>query len=171
MSGFLRNLITVVLACLRYASAAPLSQVVCKFWVTPFDTGIAKLKSDGYLQLAEAAQFDYMFKTGLIGTTVKRGYAFVNAAQMVQFKQPISMFSRVTVRTQVIFADDKWVYFAHDLQATGAECARVMVKMKFKQGRITVPPSALLGACSMPKPAYIEAWDTALASVASADSL
>jgi acyl-CoA thioesterase FadM len=165
VSGFLRNLITALLACLRYASAAPLSQVVCKFWVTPFDTGIAKLKSDGYLQLAEAAQFDYMIKTGLIGNTLKQGYAFVNAAQMVQFNQPIGMFSRVTVRTQVVFADDKWVYFAHDLQVHGTHCARVLVKMKFKQGRITVVPSALLGVCNMSKPTYIEAWDAALSSI------
>lgn len=94
MSDLLRNLITVLVACLRHADAAPLSQVICRFWVTPFNNGIAKLKSDAYLQLAEAAQ-------------------------MVQFKQPITMFSRVTVHTQVVFADGKWVYFAHDLQAQG----------------------------------------------------
>lgn len=166
MSGFLRNLITALLACMRYASAAPLSSVVCKFWVTPFDTGISKLKSDCYLQFAEAAQFDYMIKTGLISTAIKQGYAFVNIAQMAQFKQPVAMFSHVTVRTQVVFADDKWVYFAHDLQAHGTDCARVLVKMKFKQGRITVPPSALLGLCNMPKPNYLAAWDAALASAA-----
>ena len=162
MSGFLRNLITALLACLRYASAAPLAQVVCKFWVTPFDTGISKLKSDCYLQFVEAAQFDYMVKAGLIGTTIKQGYAFVNVAQMVQFKQPIAMFSHVTVRTQVVFADDKCAYFAHDLQVHGTDCARVLMKMKFKQGRITVSPTQLLGACNMPRPAYIATWDTAL---------
>ena len=166
MSGFLRNLITVLLACLRYASAAPLSLVICKFWVTPFDTGTSKLKSDCYLQLAEAAQFDYMIKTGLIGTTIKQGYAFVNAAQMVQFKQPIGIFSRVVVRTQVVFADEKWAYFAHDLQAHGTDCARVLVKMKFKQGPITVPPGTLLGLCDMPKPDYVTAWEAALAAAA-----
>jgi acyl-CoA thioesterase FadM len=162
MSALLRNLVTVILAWMRYGSVTPLATVVCKFWVSPFDVGISKLKSDRVAQLAEAAQFDYLMQTGLMGTLVKQGYAFVNAAQMVQFKQAIHLFSIVTMHTRVVFADDKWVYFEHTLYAGGAMCAQVWVKMKFKKGRVTVPPTELFGAVTMPKPAYIQAWDAAL---------
>jgi acyl-CoA thioesterase FadM len=162
MSALLRNLVTVLLALMRYGSVTPLATVVCKFWVSPFDVGINKLKSDRVAQLAEAAQFDYLMQTGLMGTLVKQGYAFVNAAQMVQFKQAIKLFSMVTMHTRMVFADDKWVYFEHTLYAGGAMCAQVWVKMKFKNGRVTVPPSKLFGAVSMTKPAYILAWDAAL---------
>jgi acyl-CoA thioesterase FadM len=164
MSALARNLLTVLLALMRYGSVAPLAAVVCKFWVSPFDVGISKLKSDRVVQLAEAAQFDYLMQTGLMGTLVKQRYAFVNAAQMVQFKKAIELFSMVTMHTRVVFADDKWVYFEHTLYAGGAACAQVWVKMKFKMGHVTVPPSELFGAVTMPKPAYILAWDAALSA-------
>ena len=165
MSALLRNLVTVLLALMRYGSARPLATVVCKFWVSPFDVGITKLKSDRVAQLAEAAQFDYLMQTGLMGTLVKQGYAFVNAAQMVQFKQAIKLFSMVTMHTRVVFADDKWVYFEHTLYAGGAMCAQVWVKMKFKKDRVTVNPGTLLGTQQLVKPAYLTAWDDTLASI------
>ena len=165
MSALLRNLVTVLLALMRYGSARPLATVVCKFWVSPFDVGITKLKSDRVAQLAEAAQFDYLMQTGLMGTLVKQGYAFVNAAQMVQFKQAIKLFSMVTMHTRVVFADDKWVYFEHTLYAGGAMCTQVWVKMKFKKDRVTVNPGALLGTHQWVKPAYLTTWDDTLASI------
>jgi Thioesterase-like superfamily len=119
LAGFIRNLLTVLLALFSYASASPLSCISSHFWVTPFDTGLSKLKSDKYFQLVEAAQFDFMVKTGLIGTTLKRNLHFVNLAQMVKFGRPIALFSRVTVRSQVLYADEKQVYFSHTLFAQG----------------------------------------------------
>ncbi len=165
MAGFIRNLLTVLHALFSYASASPLSCIASHFWVTPFDTGLSKLKSDKYLQLVEAAQFDYMVKTGLIGTTLKNKVHFVNVAQMVKFGKPIGLFSRVTVQSQVLYADDKLVYFSHVLFARGQTCAHVLVKMKFKQAAITVNPQTLLGPVAMPKPAALTLWDDALATV------
>jgi Thioesterase-like superfamily len=165
VSGFLRNLLTVLRALFGYASVAPLSRVVCSFWVTPLDTGLSKLKSDQYFQLVEAAQFDYMVKTGLIGSTLRQGYHFVNLAQMVKFKQPIKLFRRVAVHTQIVYADDKLVYFSHQLIAHGQPCAEVLVKMKFKKNGLTVNPQDLLGPVSMDKPAALLRWDEALALV------
>lgn len=163
MSGFLRNLLTVLRALFSYASVSPLSRIASHFWVTPLDTGISKLKSDKYFQLVEAAQFDYMVRTGLIGTTLKRGTHFVNVAQMVRFMRPIKLFSRVTVQSQVVYADDKLVYFSHTLLAQDEPCAEVLVKMKFKRGGKTVKPQELLGPVALPKPPALQLWEDALA--------
>jgi Thioesterase-like superfamily len=165
LSGFIRNLLTVLRAVFGYASVNPLSRIVSRFWVTPLDTGISKLKSDKYFQLVEAAQFDYMVRTGLIGTTLKRGTHFVNLAQMARFTRPIKLFSRVTVQTQIVYADDKLVYFSHQLMAHGQPGAEVLVKMKFKKNGLTVNPQDLLGPVSMDKPAALQRWDEALALV------
>ena len=158
----MRNVLAVLRALFSYASASPLSQITSRFWVTPFDTGLSKLKSDKYLQMAEAAQFDYMVKTGLIGTTRKRSIHFVNLAQMVKFSRPISLFSRVTVQSQVLYADDKLVYFSHTLFAHGQQCAEVWVKMKFKHSGVTVNPQTLLGPVVLAKPSALQLWDEAL---------
>jgi Thioesterase-like superfamily len=163
LAGFIRNLCTVLRALFGYASASPVSCLTSHFWVTPFDTGLSKLKSDKYLQLVEAAQFDYMVKTGLISTTLKLSYHFVNVAQIVKFGRPIALFSRVTVQSQVLYADDKLVYFSHAMFAQGQLCAEVWVKMKFKLGAITVNPQTLLGVVAMAKPAGLQHWDETLA--------
>jgi hypothetical protein len=142
LAGFIRNFLTVLWALFSYASAAPLSRIASHFWVTPFDTGLSKLKSDKFFQLVEAAQFDYM----------------------VKFIKPIQLFSRVTVQSQVLYADDKQVYFSHALFVPGQQCGEVLVKMKFKLAVVTVNPQTLLGPVTFAKPPALQLWDDAMAA-------
>ncbi|RYF37034.1 MAG: thioesterase [Comamonadaceae bacterium] len=166
MAGLARNLLTIALALPHYRSAAPLGTIASHFHVTPFDTGIATLKSDRYLQLAESAQVDFMVCTGLIGQTLGNGWQFVNAAQLVKFLLPVRLFHRVRVDTRILFADEKCAYFAHDFLVSGVPHAQVLVKMKFKNGRLTIPPATLLGGLPPgPKPEALQRWDAALDAI------
>ncbi len=161
MSGLIRNLFTLLGAFFR-GSADPASRVVAHFWITPFDAGTQVLKSDKYLQLAEAAQLDYLIRTKLMGTLLRRRLQFVNASQLVKFARPIAMFSRVRVETAIVFADEKCAYFSHMLFLGDQQHAEVLVKMKFKKGSLTVPPGEIIGQRFGVKPAHLEAWDRAL---------
>ena len=58
MSGFWRNLLTMLMALFKRTPAIMQTGCFCTFWVTPFDVGNSTLKSDKYLQLAESAQLD-----------------------------------------------------------------------------------------------------------------
>ena len=82
---------------------------------------------------------------------------------MVRFVKSVGMFSRVEVKSRVMFADDKWAYFEHSFFVNDIPHAQVWVKMKFKQGRITVNPVLLLGAFEREKPPFLQRWDDALA--------
>ena len=82
------------------------SRVITHFWVTPLDCGISTLKSDKYLQFAEAAQVDYLAKTRLFHTLLRDGLRFVNASQLVKFSRPVGMFQRVRIETAIVFADN-----------------------------------------------------------------
>lgn len=97
MAGLWRNLLTLLIALCRRGRMRTEDAVSARFWVTPFDAGLAVLKSDRYFQLAEAAQLDFLVRTGLLGTLLRRRCSFVNAAQMVRFARPVRVFSRVTV--------------------------------------------------------------------------
>ncbi|HTD05320.1 hypothetical protein [Undibacterium sp.] len=170
MSGILRNLLTVVGALFRYGSAATGAKLSSHFLISPLDTGVATLKSDKYFQLAEACQLDFLIRTGLIATMLRNRYGFVNASQLVQFMRPIRLFSRVRVETEIIFADDRCAYFSHVFFVRQSRHGEVLVKMKFKQGAVTVPPHRLLGAHSKGKPAHLQRWDDALEAIGSAAS-
>ena len=59
MSGFWRNLVTVMVALFKRDSAILQIGCFCNFGVTPFDVGVQTLRSDKYMQLVEAAQLDF----------------------------------------------------------------------------------------------------------------
>ncbi len=164
MSGLLRNFIAFVSALFAQGCKAAADVTTVWFWVTPFDAGLRVLKSDKFLQFAETAQIDYLLKVGKFFSLVRSGVGFVNLAQVVTFARPAVMFSRVRVETRLMYADERCAYFSHTMHAGGSEVAQVVVKMKFKKGRITVPPVSLLPVSFADKPAALQALDAALAS-------
>ena len=145
MSGLWRNLLTLLFALFRRDSAIMQTGCSCTFWVTPFDVGIRTLKSDKYLQLAEAAQLDFGVRSGLLGRMRQTRCAMVNVEQQVQFINAIRLFDRVQVHTSIVFADAKFANFLHVYTVKGHHCASVMVKTKFKSGRITQSATDLTG--------------------------
>lgn len=74
------------------------------------------------------------------------------------------MFSRVRVETRLIYADDKCAYFLHTIQAKGTLAAEVLVKMKFKKGRVTVTPRTFLLVHFASIPATVQRFESALAA-------
>lgn len=164
MGGLLRNVLTLLLASLRRERKAPDQMLSARFLVTPLDVGVIKLKSDRYLRLTEAAQIDFLVRTGLFGTLMRRRYAFVNASVLIRFTAPIKLFSWLTIESRVLYHDARVTYLEHVFLSGAVRCACVLVKMKFKHGRHTIAPPALLGSAGCTdKPDYLQAWDDALA--------
>lgn len=162
MSGLLRNLLTFLMALLAPRADSPLSTTVCSFRVMPWDVGVRVLKSDRYLLLAEAAQVDYMVKSGLWRRQMREGLSFVNAAQMVWFSRPIGLFQHVRMETTIVFADQRFAYFSHTLSVGEVRHGEVVVKMKFKRRAITVPLANLVEHAFGEKPGHLALWDQAL---------
>jgi acyl-CoA thioesterase FadM len=162
MSGLLRNLLAILVGLLGYGSRAATDVTVTNFWVTPFDTGLRVLKSDKYLQFAETAQVDYLLRVGKFFAVLRGGASFVNVAQLVKFARPVAMFSRVRVATLLIHADTKCAYFSHTLHTHSGQAAEVLVKMKFKKGSITIPPSAFLPHSFRAMPEKVSSWESVL---------
>ena len=137
VSGFWRNLLTLMLAVFKRDSAVLQSGCTCTFWVTPFAVGVRTLKSDKYLQLVEAAQLDFGMRSGLLKRMQQARCSMVNVEQQINFGKPITLFNRVSVQTKIVFADARFVHFQHVFRVDDVTCANVAVKAKFKAGRIT----------------------------------
>lgn len=162
MAGLLRNLLTLLKVLLRPGRVAAGDAVFLRFLVTPLDTGIATFKSDRYLQLAECAQLDWLIRTGTLGKVLRQRCSFVNASQLVTFEKPLRLFQRATIETRVLHEDGRYAWFSHVFTTGGARHAEVLVKMKFKQGRLTVAPSTFVPPASGPMPAALRHWDETL---------
>jgi acyl-CoA thioesterase FadM len=120
------------------------------------------LKSDKYLQLVEAAQVDFLIRTRLVNRLLGDGVRFVNASQLVKFSRPVGMFQRVRMETAIVFADDKCVYFSHELFIGEHKHGEVLVKMKFKKGAVTIRPGELIDHAFTVKPSCIDRWELTL---------
>lgn len=147
---------------MAYGSKKIESVTELDFRVTPFDSGFRFLKSDKYLQFAETAQIDYLIKVGKIFKIIHAGTSFVNVAQLVKFFRPVSIFSRIRVETQLIYADEKCAYFSHVMHAHDGLAAEVLVKMKFKKGRMTVAPNVFFPLSFAAVPASVLSLESAL---------
>ena len=162
MSGLLRNFFTLWFSVFGYGKSDAQARLSTRFLITPLDAGVAVLKSDKYFQIAEAAQLDFVVRTGLIGTLLRQGTSFVNASQLVHFARPVRMFSQVTVETEIAWWDDKCAWFPHRFMVGDAAHGQVWVKMKFKQGRLTIDPRQLIGHTARAKPEHLSLWDRTL---------
>ena len=60
----------------------------------------------------------------------------VNVEQQIKFGKPITLFDRVCVQTNIVFADARFVHFQHVFSVGSLTCANVIVKAKFKAGSL-----------------------------------
>ena len=155
MSGFWRNLITVLLAMFRRDTEILKSGCKCAFLIGPLDVGVFTLKSDKYLQLAESAQLDFAVRSGLMQRMLRSGCSMVNVSQHIQFDAPLKLFQKASVQTSIVFADTKFVYFQHEYTVKGYLCATAVVKAKFKVGRITQSALHMTGLTFTAKPSFL----------------
>lgn len=125
----------------------------------PWDVGIATLKSDRYFSVADAAQFDFAIRTGLLRPVLREGVRWVNLAQACRFQRPLRLFDTYVVFTSVVYADARHAYLSHRFESAGAVHAEVLVKVKFKSGRLTVPPQRFFPQAPNSRSDAIEALD------------
>lgn len=143
MSGFWRNLLTVLFAIFKKDTQILRVGCMCQFFVTPFDVGLKTLKSDKYFQLAESAQIDFGIRSGFLKRMWHAKCAMVNVSQEIQFAKPIKLFDIVQVRTHIASAEPQFIHFEHTYWVREQLCSTVKVKAKFKAGRKTVPANQL----------------------------
>ena len=62
-------------------------------------------------------------------------------------------------RTRVVCADARHAYLSHSFEAAGHVHAEVLVKVKFKSGRRTVPPQRFFPQAPTVRSAAIDALD------------
>jgi acyl-CoA thioesterase FadM len=137
----------------------PDGAVACRFRVLPWDVGIAALKSDRYFSVADAAQFDFAIRVGLLRPLVREGVRWVNLAQACRFERPLRLFQAFAVHTRVMCVDARHAYVSHRFESAGHVHAEVLVKVKFKSGRLTVPPQRFFPQAPTQRNAAIDALD------------
>jgi acyl-CoA thioesterase FadM len=137
----------------------PEATVSCRFRVMPWDVGVATFKSDRYFTVAETAQFDFSIRVGLLRPALREGVRWISLAQAGRFARPLRLFQAFSVVTRVVCVDEKHAYFSHRFESPGQVHAELLVKAKFKQGRLTVAPDRFFPQAPRTRSAAIDALD------------
>jgi len=116
-------------------------------------------KSDRYFFVADLAQFDFAAHVGLLRPFLREGVRWVNLAQACCFKQPLRLLQPYSVVTRVVCVDERHTYLSHSFESAGQIHAEVLVKMKFKKGRRTLPPRSFFPLAPATRSLAIDALD------------
>jgi len=138
--------------------------VVSRFKVLPWDVGIATFKSDRYFTVADAAQFDFAIRVGLLRPLLHDGVRWVTVAQSCSFLRPLRLFQAFSVRTRVVSIDTRHAYIEHTFESAGQVHAELLVKMKLKKGRLTIAPQDFFPGAPISRSPAIDALDALHAS-------
>ncbi|OWZ04538.1 hypothetical protein PHMEG_00023543 [Phytophthora megakarya] len=93
------------------------------------------LNNASYLSNMELARWHFCAVTGILGNVARHRRALLVASQAVRFRHPIPPFRPYEVQSQLVFADDEWMYFLHKFQCptTGKLYAEGLCRATCKQ--------------------------------------
>jgi acyl-CoA thioesterase FadM len=102
--------------------------------------------------------------TGILKPALKRRWLPVLASAKVHFIRSLNVFQKLTMTTQVIYWDEKWIYLEQKIFVKEVLCVTALFKTVFtsKSGKISpekilaLIPQLPLQRPTMPK--HLEAW-------------
>jgi acyl-CoA thioesterase FadM len=138
------------------------TQVYFRVWPTDLDINL-HMTNSRYLALMDLGRTNLLLQSGLWKFIRQEKLAPVIAGSLVRFRRPINLFERITLTTQVIGWDAKWMFIEHRLERNGELACQAIVKGVFVGKAGSVSPAVIakgLGqdATSPPLPGWIEAW-------------
>ncbi|HEY4996302.1 MAG TPA: thioesterase family protein [Aestuariivirga sp.] len=138
------------------------TQVHFRVWPSDLDINL-HMTNSRYLALMDLGRTNLLLQSGLWKFIRREKLAPVIAGSLVRFRRPIKLFDRITLTTQVIGWDSKWMFIEHRLERRGELACQAIVKGVFVGNAGSVSPSVIakrLGqdAASPPLPAWIAGW-------------
>ncbi|KAE9334316.1 hypothetical protein PF008_g14030 [Phytophthora fragariae] len=103
------------------------------------------LNNASYLFNMELARWHFCAVTGILGNVARHRRALLVASQAVRYRHPIPLFRPYEIRSQLVFADNEWMYFLHQFQCptTGKLYAEGMCRASCRQDGATVSAAKL----------------------------
>ena len=133
-----------------------------RVWPSDLDINL-HMTNSRYLALMDLGRMNLLMQSGLWKFIRQEKLAPVIAGSLVRFRRPLKLFERITLTTQVIGWDAKWMFIEHRLERRGELACQAIVKGGFVGKTGIVSPAVIakgLGqeATSPPLPAWIAGW-------------
>ena len=138
---------------------------VSHHWVTPLDIDIwLELNNGRTLTLYDLARVPMFLNMGFAEKAKGAGIYFAVAGASVRYRQRVTPFQKVEIRTRVLGWDDRFYYTEQSMWRDGTCVNHLLLRSATaRRGKGIVPPSELAGLMGMdhespPLPDWVQAW-------------
>ncbi len=134
------------------------------FHIRPWDLDMFMEVNNGrVLTLYDLGRFDLATRSGLTTLLRKNKWGLVVAGSSVRYRRRVRMFDKVTIRTQVVGSDEKWVYITQSMWVKGRPASSVLLRTGVTaKGRVLpveeVAAALGLGEWDVEMPVWVQAW-------------
>ncbi|MEZ9948050.1 acyl-CoA thioesterase [Vibrio breoganii] len=117
------------------------------FSCRPWDLDIFNELNNGrVLTLYDLGRTALGIRCGLMTVLANKRWALVVAGSSVRYRKRIHMFNKVTMHTQCVGFDDKWLYVEQSMWVKGQPCSSVLIRAGVTSKKGIVSPNEVLEA-------------------------
>ena len=132
MYPYLRYTKSIVDAFITNKKAQPLafdqvSEVTVRCSITDIDP-MFEMNNGRVLTVYDIGRTDFIIRTGLAKQLLKNRWGMVVAGCTIQYRNRIRLFDKVTIKTQLVGIDERWLYLEHSMWVKGKPYARASPK-------------------------------------------
>ena len=138
------------------------SEVTIRCSLTDIDPMI-EMNNGRVLTVYDIGRTDFIIRTGLGKQLLKHRWGMVVAGSTIQYRKRIRLFDKVTIKTQLVGIDERWLYLEHSMWVKGKPCSSVLLRTGVTEGGKVIETARVLEALgqaewSKPTEPWIQAW-------------
>ena len=150
MYPYLRYTKSIVDAFITNKKAQPLafeqvSEVTVRCSITDIDP-MFEMNNGRVLTVYDIGRTDFIIRTGLAKQLLKNRWGMVVAGSTIQYRKRIRLFDKVTINTQLVGIDERWLYLEHSMWVKGKPCSSVLLRTGVTKGGKVIETAKVLKA-------------------------
>ncbi len=167
MYPFIRYASTIVHAALQVKKGNTLtfkdtSEITLRCRLSDIDNFL-EMNNGRVLTLYDMGRTDFAIRTGLGKQLLKQRWGLVVAGSTIQYRQRIRAFQKVTMKTQIVGIDERWMYIEQSMWVKGKPCSSALLRTGVTQGGKVIASERVLAALGqsdwkLPPSGYVEEW-------------
>lgn len=167
MYPFLRYTATIVKATLQVKKGNTLSfddvsEITLRCRLTDIDNFL-EMNNGRVLTLYDMGRTDFAVRSGLGMQLLKQRWGLVVAGSTVQYRKRIRAFQKVTMKTQIVGVDERWIYIEQSMWVKGKPCSSALLRTGVTEGGKVIEPKRVMVALGIadwvktPEP-WVQDW-------------
>ena len=119
------------------------SEVTIRCSLTDIDPMI-EMNNGRVLTVYDIGRTDFIIRTGLGKQLLKHRWGMVVAGSTIQYRKRIRLFDKVTIKTQLVGIDERWLYLEHSMWVKGKPCSSVLLRTGVTEGGKVIETARVL---------------------------